>query len=372
MTLEDVLPKGLGIVADTLELDFDTTARLSTVLQILIFLPLTLSTLSTPAFLLLSLLLVIHSLIHGTLVLFWGSPALSVLQVPMHPFLLLVCFNVFSQNVHPLLLTTASWWGKLLHWSTPGFIVMEGLSSLLIVQKLGQVGRELVGEGESYQFGLLVAAAAAYVTSAWWIVVTYPAAATSPLSSTLLGVALTTLIFLTLIGFVLRRTNVIESSGLALFVAYNVWQCGFDQKSFSDPGSSYAPLLSNIMPHLQTLVNFVTNTLPKPVLIALLYRLLVLHFASHILPTIGADSWEGETSVDGGWDDRPTSKLTGLMLTYRQAIFVTVYSHLLLLDHSSQVWWRWMNIFITLVIWSIELLVSSDDDDSLTKKWKVD
>lgn len=31
-----------------------------------------------------------------------------------------------------------------------------------------------------------------------------------------------------------------------------------------------------------------------------------------------------------------------------------------------------MNIFITLVIWSIELLVSSDDDDSVTKKWKVD
>lgn len=48
---------------------------------------------------------------------------------------------------------------------------MEGLSSLLIVQKLGQVGKELVSEGEGYQFGLLVAAAAAYVTSAWWIVV---------------------------------------------------------------------------------------------------------------------------------------------------------------------------------------------------------
>ncbi|KAH9937004.1 uncharacterized protein B0H18DRAFT_184402 [Fomitopsis serialis] len=349
-----------------------STSRLSTVLQILIFLPLTLSTLSTPAFLLLSLLLFAHSLIHGTLVLFWGSPALSVMQVPMHPILLLVCFNVFSEKVPPLLMTTAYWWGRILHWSSPGFIVMEGLSSLLIVQKLGQVGKELVSEGEGYQFGMLVAAAAAYVASAWWVVVAYPAAATSPLSSTLLGVALTTLIFLTLIGFFLRRTNVIESSGLALFVAYNVWQCGFDQQSYADPASSYAPLWDNFLPHMQTLVNFITNTLPRPLLIALLYRLAVLHFASQILPTIGADSWDEDAGVDGGWDARPTSKLTRLLLTYQQAIFVTVYSHLLLLDHSSQVWWRWMNILFTMVIWSVELLVSGEDDDSVTTKWKVD
>jgi len=30
-----------------------------------------------------------------------------------------------------------------------------------------------------------------------------------------------------------------------------------------------------------------------------------------------------------------------------------------------------MNIFFTLIIWSVELLVSSDDD-SVEKEWKVD
>jgi len=242
---------------------------------------------------------------------------------------------------------------------------------LLVVQKLGHQGKRLVGEGEGYQFGLLIATAVAYVTSAWWIVVAYPAAASSPLSSTLLGVGLTAFIFLTIIGMVLRRTNIIESSGLALFIAYNVWLCGFDQKAFSDPSSSYAPLLPNIIPHLQTLVNFVTNTLPKPVYIALLYRLTILHLASRILPTIGADSWETERGVDDGWDRRPTSTLTRILLTYRQSIFITVYSHLLLLDHTSQIWWRWMNIFFTLVIWSVELLVSSEDE-TITKEWKID
>ncbi|KAF7793343.1 hypothetical protein EIP86_004455 [Pleurotus ostreatoroseus] len=215
-----------------------SVARLSTVLQILIFLPLTLSTLSTPAFLLLSLLLVGHALIHGTLSLFWGSPALSFLQVPVHSFLLLVCFNAFSQTVPSWIMTAASLWGTVLRWSSPGFIVLEGMSSLLVAQKLGQIGKELVGEGESYQFGLLVGAAAAYVGSAWWIVAAYPAAAASPLASTLLGVALTAFIFLTCIGFVLRRTNVIESSALALFLAYNVWLCGFDQYSSWNPGAA--------------------------------------------------------------------------------------------------------------------------------------
>jgi hypothetical protein len=143
------------------------------VLQILIYLPLTLATLSAPAFLLLSLLLCIHSLIHGTLILVWGAEALSVMQVPMHPFLLLVCFNVFSTTVHPYLLTATSLWSSFLTFSGPLFIIMEGMSSLLVAQKVGQAGKRLVtvGEGEGYQFALLIATAVAYVTSAWIIAV---------------------------------------------------------------------------------------------------------------------------------------------------------------------------------------------------------
>ncbi|KAG6912002.1 hypothetical protein DXG01_000250 [Tephrocybe rancida] len=217
---------------------------------------------------------------------------------------------------------------------------MEGLSSLLVAQKLGQEGKRLVTEGEAYQFALLIGSAVAYVASAWWIAVSYPAAASSPLSSTLLGVAITAFLFLTFIGFVVRRTNIIESSGLAIFIAYNIWLCGFDQKSLTDPASSYAPLLPNILPHFRALLNFVINTLPKPVLLALLYRLAILHLASRILPTIGADSWESEDGVHDGWEDRP-------------------------------IWWRWMNIFLTLVIWSVELLVSSEEDVT-AKDWKVD
>lgn len=144
--------------------------RLSTALQILVFLPLTLATISNQAFLLLSLLLTIHSLIHGTMSLLWGSHALPVLQVPVHSFLLLVCFNIFSSSPNPYLITATEWWGTLLTLSGPLFITMEGLSSLLVVQKLGQEGKRLVSRGEVYQFGLLITTAVAYVASAWWIV----------------------------------------------------------------------------------------------------------------------------------------------------------------------------------------------------------
>ncbi|CEL57882.1 putative protein C23C11,01 OS=Schizosaccharomyces pombe (strain 972 / ATCC 24843) GN=SPAC23C11.01 PE=4 SV=1 [Rhizoctonia solani AG-1 IB] len=354
------------------------TARLSTVLQILLFLPLTLSTLSTPAFLVCSLGLTLHALVHGTMHLLmpWLSPMLSFMQLPMHPVVLLTTFNLFS-TPRQSLLTASSWWGKCLRWSSPLFVGMEGMASLLVIQFTGRKGKEVAEQGESAQFGLLVGAAAAYVAASWWLVVTYPVVAVTPLSSTLVGAAVTTLVFLTLIGFAVRRTNVIETAGLALYVAYNIWLCSEtgDSDGYGEGwihiSSTYAPLAANIMPHLQTLVNFIRHTLPKPLLVSLLYRLSVLHLASRILPLIGGDSWAGEAGVDDGWDERPSSRVTTALLTYRQTIFVTVYSHLLLLDHTSQVWWRWTNIFFTLAAWSVEILLTGEDDD-LGVKWKVD
>lgn len=272
----------------------------------------------------------------------------------------------------------AHWWGFCLKIWTPIFIGLEGISSLLVVQSCGQRSKELASRGEQWQFTLLVAAAAAYVGSATIIVQAYPAAAVSPFTASLLGASIASLFFLTVIGFALRRTNVIESAGMALFLAYNVWLCGYDETypSWTPPWNSeaatyYAPLLGNILPHLQTLSSFITHALPKPLLAALFYRLIILHLASQILPTIGSDAWDADVGVDGGWESRPTSKLTKILLTYRQFIFVTVYSHLLVLDHSSQVWWGWINIFFTLALWALELLVTPGDDD-LAEKWKVE
>jgi hypothetical protein len=96
-----------------------------------------------------------------------------------------------------------------------------------------------------------------------------------------------------------------------------------------------APLLPNIVPHLQTLVNFVTNTLPKPVLFALLYRLTVLHLASRILPKIGADSWEAEDGVDDGWDGRPVSLVSSFSSSTHFSYFADLRTDSYVIDLPS-------------------------------------
>ena len=107
--------------------------------QILIFLPLTLSTLSRTAFLFLSFLLSVQSFIHCTLLLLWGSSALPFMQMPVHPFLLLACFNLMGAPAsHPLLATASRWWGTILAWSSPAFVAAEGIASLVVVQSLGR------------------------------------------------------------------------------------------------------------------------------------------------------------------------------------------------------------------------------------------
>lgn len=68
------------------------------------------------------------------------------------------------------------------------------------------------------------------------------------------------------------------------------------------------PLLENIMPHLKSLVFFITNTFPKPILLSLAYRLTVMQLSSRILPAIGADAWERESGVDLD-EERPVCNL---------------------------------------------------------------
>lgn len=61
---------------------------------------------------------------------------------------------------------------KLIQWG-PFFFLLEGLSSLIVAQRLGQMGKRLIEQADSevYQFTLLVAAAVTYVLSAYWCVI---------------------------------------------------------------------------------------------------------------------------------------------------------------------------------------------------------
>jgi len=359
-------------------------ARLGNFSQILLFLPLTLSTLGQPAFLLLSLLLTIQSLVQCSLQLIPVlKPWLTFFQLPVHPVLLLLSFNLATPVNGQLNygVELISWiWGTGLRYSSIIFVVVEGIASLVLVQSWGQEAMKIADRGDFVQFGLLVVAAAGYVASATWIYICFSVTASSPMSAVLLGVAITCLLFLTLIGFIMRRTNVIESAGLALYLSYNLWLCGAGEGP-EGPGRSwgwkegnlqwtegYPPLLPHMLPYLNTLLTLLTSTIPKTLLFSLVYRLTVLHRASKVIMRITADPWEDDDSTEL----RPSRRLAYALMIYRQTIFVIVYSHLLLLDHSSQVWWRWINIFFTLALWAIELNLTNAEDQVLGKEWKVE
>jgi len=364
---------------------FAKTAQLSTIFEILISLPLTLATLSQDAFLLLSFLLTMHSVFHSSLKLILPNLTLSsgrpislpsflpLMQIPVHPFLLLLSFNLFSSatGLSPYITTAARWWGTFLRYSTPFAAGLEGLASLIVIQSAGLRSKDLATQSEGNQLLLLIASASAYVGAAAWLLSAFADAASTPITAMLFGCAVTSLFFLTSIGFSLRRTNVVESSGVALFLAYNVWQCTNDKFGadilWPKVSSSYSPLLGNMIPHLQNALGFFTHTLPRPVLAALIFRLTILHFASRVVARMTDDRWGDDDATGEG---RTSSSLTTLVLTYRQTIFISVYSHLLLIDHYSDVWWRWTNVFFTLTIWAVELLVWGADDEA--QHWKVD
>jgi len=77
-------------------------------------------------------------------------------------------------------------------------------------------------------------------------------------------------------------------------------------------------------------------------------------------------------------------RVTTVILSYRRAILIAVYTHLLcesrplsllmtVLDAGSQTWWRWVNIALFLSVWSLELLLDADEDtESVGSRWKVE
>ena len=73
--------------------------------------------------------------------------------------------------MYPFILSAADWWGTILNWSSPFFIFLEGISTLLVAQRFGQTGRSLIEADESYQFVFLFTSAATYVVSCAWIVI---------------------------------------------------------------------------------------------------------------------------------------------------------------------------------------------------------
>ncbi|WWC85447.1 uncharacterized protein L201_000310 [Kwoniella dendrophila CBS 6074] len=423
---------------------FSFTQGMATFTQVLLALPMALNLLGPPSFLLLSLLFTLHHFLYSTLRLAFKNtvfaPIISILSF-LSPFIssFLVLLTLYWYLNPPSATTNSSIlppfqhylvnvlpfvYAQILRWVSPLFTLLEGISTLLVVQVLGRVGKGWADEEEKNDdggiewrslFGLILAALV-YCAGLAGIIKAFPLSPENSFPAFLLGCALTAVLFLSLIGFTLRRTNVLETSLVFVYVVYSAWLSGVEaameprsygtgwlpspssplRQSASLPkaldSTSISSLFSYAVHSVVPSFVSVSRTLPPHLLLSLIYRVAILHMAARIVPVIRKSSlgWDDGMSNDGSsdqntsqgegfWDGKslneepPNMRITTVVLSYRRAILIAVYTHLLLLDGGSQTWWRWINIALFLSVWSLELLLDAEGEDTESvTRWKVD
>lgn len=227
--------------------------------------------------------------------------------------------------------------------------------------------------------------------------------------ATLIGVAMTTALFLCIYGIGSGRGSPVEASLLFAYVVLCVYQIFTDylpsdgtghgeEQASSQP--EIPPLPPIIMASYSTLMHIISSlpyalhsslaflyaafqTITPSVIISLMYRLLVFYCATRIIPSVkdlGAQALMHEPD----WDDSETAgRVLGFLSWFSPSILIAVYTSLLLQHFSTSDgddgWslrggdvggntWRWINVGLTMVLYGIELCLGADENDH----WKVD
>ncbi|KAE8225216.1 hypothetical protein CF319_g1998 [Tilletia indica] len=60
-------------------------------------------------------------------------------------------------------------------------------------------------------------------------------------------------------------------------------------------------------------------------------------------------------------DEEPFGAFISILISYSRLILIAVYSHLLLLDQSHQIYWRFLTIASCLLLWTFEILLGHED-----------
>lgn len=240
-----------------------------------------------------------------------------------------------------------------------------------------------------------------------WRVAQFPQI--SNLDATLIGVTMTTAVFLCGYGIGSGRGNPIESSLLFAYAVLCVYQIFTDYmpSDASTQGEEQAtsqpeipPLPPIIMASWSTLMHMLSSlpfalhssfallyaafqTITPSVIISLAYRLLVFYCATRIIPSV-RDLGAQALMQEPDWDDLETAnKVLGFLSWFSPSILIAVYTSLLLQHFSTSEgpdgWtlragdvggstWRWINVGTTMVLYGVELYLSNDAQDH----WKVD
>lgn len=319
-------------------------------------------------------------------------------------------------------------WDNALSYSGPVFQLLEGFCTLLVIQAAGQITRWLVNRGRSdtwvvsthstytsekiliaLQIVLLVFSSSIMASAVYflWRVAHFPQISNA--DATLIGIAMTTAVFLCAFGIGSGRGNPIESSLLFAYIVLCVYQIFTDYLP-SDPTEStegqassqpdVPPLPPIIMASYSTFLHMLGDlpevlhsslallyaafqTITPSVIISLAYRLLVFYCATRIIPSV-RDSGAQALMQEPDWEDSETANaLMNFLSWFSPSILVAVYTSLLLQHFSTSDgpdgWtlksgdiegriWQWTNVGITMVLYGVELYLGKDEQDH----WKVD
>ncbi|KAI9163007.1 ER membrane protein [Paramyrothecium foliicola] len=299
-------------------------------------------------------------------------------------------------------------WHNVLSYSGPAFQLLEGFCTLLVIQAAGQITRWLVNRGRSDTWLIvLLAFSGSVIASAvyfLWRVAHFPQISNS--DATLIGITMTTAVFLCAYGIGSGRGNPVESSLLFAYVVLCVYQIFTDYMPSEAPEDQESaqpdipPLPPIIMASYSTLLHVIGSlpyavhsslaflyaafqTITPSVIISLAYRLFVFYCATRIIPSVrdlGARAIMQEPDFE---ESETAGRILGFLSWFSPSILVAVYTSLLLQHFSPsdgpEGWtlragdvggssWRWINIGLTVFLYGVELYLSSDEADH----WKVD
>lgn len=156
------------------------------------------------------------------------SPLGSLIYYSQHiiiPSLLIAHLSLFSDSQqHTTWIKLLRPWEFFLSHATPLFTTLEGFCTLLVIQSKGQSVRRAVYRSDSWLLIQLVLSGLVLTGSLFVLhrVYTFPAAI-GIASATLIGVVLTTAVFLGLYGIISRRGTAIESSLIFAYVVYYLY-----------------------------------------------------------------------------------------------------------------------------------------------------
>ncbi|KAF9986950.1 hypothetical protein BGZ75_001230 [Mortierella antarctica] len=295
-------------------------------------------------------------------------------------------------------------WEAIIKGSDPILTILEGCGTILIIQWSSQIVRRLVSRSDGYQIAFLVFSALVYVISGFGLYRLYapstPELVPSAKSASVIGCCMTLTVILSIIAIASRRGKITDTSLLFAYMVMSMYIAARNE-AFEN-----APTKSKIMPmhsaiefgplsipylqslslqdvekiaiqalvHLSQLVQIVLGALSPNILISLLYRMGVLVAVSHIAPSLnigqegsGYAKLSSSQEYDADSDEDGEGKSRVMMLLANMAKPVLLMTHTrILLQHfgylrPSMALWGWLNSFLCLALYAVELMMANDD-----------